>query len=103
MNNSFGGPVEDAAFIEMPLALEGDADRYSHRDGNDDYSQVGNLFRLMAPDARQRLIHNIVEHMRSVPAEIQRRQIGHFQKADPAYGEGVAKGLGVEVGEAVGV
>lgn len=101
--NSFGGPVEDAAYSELPLAIDGDADRYSHRECNDDYSQVGDLFRLMKPDAQKRLIHNIVEAMRTVPAEIQRRQIGHFLKADPAYGEGVAKGLGVEVGEAVGV
>jgi catalase len=31
--------------------------------------------------------------MKTVPKEIQERQIRHFYKADPAYGEGVAKGL----------
>jgi len=30
----------------------------------------------------------------------QERQIGQFYKADPAYGEGVAKGLGVQVPKA---
>jgi len=29
--------------------------------------------------------------MKTVPKEIQERQIRHFYKADPAYGEGVAK------------
>ena len=33
--------------------------------------------------------------MKSVPREIQARQIGHFTRADPAYGAGVAAGLGV--------
>jgi catalase len=30
-----------------------------------------------------------------VPDFIQRRQIGHFAKADPAYGAGVAARLGL--------
>jgi catalase len=33
--------------------------------------------------------------MKTVSNEIQERQIKHFYKADPAYGEGVAKGLGL--------
>ena len=90
--NSFGGPVQTGA-LEPPLKIEGDADRYDHRAGNDDYTQAGDLFRLMAADQRQRLIDNLVRAMQSVPEEIQQRQISHFRKADPAYGEGVARGL----------
>ena len=92
--NSFRGPVETGE-MEPPLRIDGDADRYDHRVGNDDYTQAGDLFRLMGPDERQRLIDNIVGAMRPVPREIQGRQIGHFRKADPAYGEGVARGLGL--------
>jgi catalase len=33
--------------------------------------------------------------MASVPRDIQLRQIEHFWKADPDYGNGVAEGLGV--------
>ena len=92
--NSFGGPVEGGA-SEPPLKIDGDADRYDHRAGNDDYTQAGDLFRLMTPDQRQRLIDNLVRAMQSVPEEIQQRQIRHFQEADAAYGEGVARGLGL--------
>src|SRR5688572_22234582 len=42
--NSQGGPKECPAFAEPPLKISGDADRYSHRSGNDDYTQAGNLF-----------------------------------------------------------
>ena len=56
--NSFGGPVQTGA-LEPPLKIEGDADRYDHRAGNDDYTQAGDLFRLMTPDQRQRLIDNL--------------------------------------------
>ncbi len=55
--NSFGGPVEDPSVKEPPLKISGDADRYDHRVGNDDYTQAGNLFRLMKPDQKTQLIH----------------------------------------------
>lgn len=73
--------------------VEGSAGRYDERGVSDDYTQAGNLFRLLAADAQDRLTSNIAAAMRHVPAEIQRRQIGHFTKADPAYGEAVARKL----------
>jgi catalase len=93
--NSFGGPVEDRQFKEPPLPISGAADRYDHRAGNDDYSQVGALFRLMSRDQKQQLFDNIAAAMRGVPEAIQLRQIGHFAIADPAYGQGVAERLGL--------
>jgi len=63
-----------------------------HR-GNDAFSQAGDLFRLLAPDAQQRLIHNIVLSMKGVSREIQARQIRHFLKADVRYGRGIMDGL----------
>jgi catalase len=45
----------------------------------------------MKPDAKKRLIRNIVGSMSSVPHEIQERQIRHFYKADPASGRGVGE------------
>jgi catalase len=94
--NSFGGPKQNPDYAEPPLKISGDADRYDHRDGNDDYTQPGNLFRLMPADAQQRLFSNIAAAMQGVPEAIVRRQLAHFTKADPAYGAGVAKALGIE-------
>ena len=95
--NSFGGPKQDPAAAEPALPLRGAADRYDHRAGNDDYTQAGDLFRLMDDGARARLMDNIAASMRPVPEAIQRRQIAHFAKADPAYGAGVAERLGLTV------
>jgi catalase len=95
--NSFSGPKEAPQYREPPLKISGDADRYNHRIGNDDYTQPGNLFRLMAPDARERLMDNIAAAMQGVPKEIVSRQVVHFYRADPAYGAGVAKRMGVAV------
>ena len=95
--NSFGGPAENPDYAEPPLKISGDAARYDHRVGNDDYTQPGNLFRLMTPDAQERLMDNIAAAMDGVPEEIVRRQIVHFHRADPAYGAGVARRMGVDV------
>lgn len=91
--NSRGGPAEDPRFKEPPLRISGDADRYDHRQGNDDFTQAGNLYRLMPAAERDRLHHAIANAMRGVPKEIIERQLGHFAKADPAYAEGVRKAL----------
>jgi catalase len=100
--NSFGGPKENPKYREIPIHMSGEpADRYNHREGNDDYKQAGDLFRLMGHDAQQRLIQNIVGSMQGIPEHIQKLQISHFYKADPQYGLGVAAGLGLEVPEAL--
>jgi catalase len=72
--------------------------RHDHRSDADYYSQPGNLFRLMPADAKQRLIDNVVSSLgNGVPRRIQELQIQHFYKADPAYGSGVARGLGLNI------
>jgi len=95
--NSFGGPVQEPRAAEPPLKISGDADRYDHRVGNDDYTQPGNLFRLMSPEQKQQLFHNYKAAMDGVPEHIIRRQIAHCLKADPAYGAGIAAALGLSL------
>lgn len=96
--NSFGGPTQDLRYSEPPLKITGDADRWNHRDGNDDYTQPGNLFRMFNAEQKQRLFKNIATAMAGVPEEIVQRQLVHFHKADPAYADGVAKALGIKNG-----
>jgi len=94
--NTFDGPAEDGRFAEPPLKISGDADRWNHRAGNDDYTQPGNLFRLMSDAQKLQLFQNLAEAMQGVPREIVERQLIHFDKADPAYGAGVRAALGFE-------
>jgi catalase len=97
--NSFGGPTEDPRYIERPKPVAGTVARHSHRDESDHYTQAGNLFRLMKPDEKERLISNISGSLSQAPRHIQERQLCHFFRADPAYGEGVAKAIGIPVDE----
>ncbi|MCH9756441.1 MAG: catalase [Gammaproteobacteria bacterium] len=91
--NSFGGPVENKVLEEPPLALEGEAERYSHRFNNDDFTQVQNLFNLFDEKERARLYSNIAAAMQGVPQHIAERQIALFSKVDKAYGVGVKAAL----------
>lgn len=97
--NSFAGPDDAFALREPPLKLSGAADRFDHRVANDDYTQAGNLYRLMNAAQQTQLIDNLVGALQSVPKAIQLRQIGHFYKADSNYGTRVAAGLKVEMSE----
>lgn len=93
--NSFSGPVEDKSRAEPPLRISGDAARHNHRDGNDDYRQPGDLFRLMGREAQERLMDNIAEAMQGVPMKIVKQQARLCYLCDPAYGTGVAKRMGL--------
>jgi catalase len=93
--NSFEGPSQNADYREPPLGISGDADRYDHREGNDDYSQPQDLFYLFDDAQRGRLFANIAAAMQGVPQEIVDRQMVHFRKIDPAYANGVAAALDV--------
>ena len=96
--NSYGEWQEQPDFSEPPLALEGAADRFDYWETEPDYfTQPGNLFRLMSAEQQQVLFENTARNMDGVPDAIKMKHICHCMQADPAYGQGVAKALGIEL------
>ncbi len=91
--NSMGGPKQDASVAEPPLRISGDAARYDHREGNDDFSQPRALFRLFNAEQKARLFGNIAAAMQGVPQSIVDRQVALFEQVDPEYGAGVRAAL----------
>jgi catalase len=87
--NSFGGPKQDPTVAEPPLHISGDAARYDHHVGNDDFIQPRALFKLFNAEQRKRLFRNIADAMNTVPDNIVERQAVLFDQVDPAYGAGV--------------
>lgn len=74
-------------------ALDGVAGRHDERGTSDDFSQAGNLFRLLPAQEKQNLFDNIAGPLSQVSEEIRQRQLAHFDRADPAYGAGVRAAL----------
>ncbi len=93
--NSYGEWAEQPEYREPPLPIDGAADRWDHRVDEDYYSQPGALFRLMSPEQQQVLFDNTARAMGDAPEAIKRKHIEHCTLADPAYGAGVAKALGL--------
>ncbi len=91
--NSFLGPVEDPSVKEPPLRISGDADRYNHRQGNDDFSQPRALWNLFSDAEKERLYQNIAAAMQGVPQMIIERQLGLFAQIHPDYANGVRHAL----------
>jgi len=94
--NSYKEWQDQPALNEKPLAA-GDAWHWDHRQDEDYFSQPGDLFRLMTPAQQQVLFENTARAMGDATPEIKQRHIDNCTKADPAYGAGIAKALGLTV------
>lgn len=78
-----------------PYRVTGLVQRHKPGHPNCDFQQPGNLFRKVMNDThRKNTISNTASHMTGVPRDIQERAVKNFYKADPEYGEGIAKQLG---------
>jgi catalase len=98
--NSYGEWQQQPGFAEPPLKLEGAADHWNFREDDADYfTQPGKLFRLMKPAQQKALFENTARAMGDAPKLVKVRHIGNCLKADPAYGKGVAKALGIPLSE----
>jgi catalase len=99
--NSYGGSTESPENKPAAYEVSGIAESTAY-DHHDHFTQPGDLFRLLSEDERTRLIQTIVGAMQPVDNdEIKLRQIGHFYKADPEYGQRIAEGLGLSIPEAI--
>jgi len=94
--NSFGGPKQTGEPQWAPVVVEGPTRNHApvhHRDDND-FVQAGDLYRVMSEEEKQRLVANIAASLSQVRREdIIERSIGNFRKADPQYGDQVAKAV----------
>ena len=98
--NSYGEWQEQPDYKEPPLALDGAADNWNHREDDDYYSQPRALFNLMSPEQKNVLFGNTARAMGDAPKEVKIRHLNNCLKADEAYGQGVADALEIPVSEA---
>ena len=100
--NSYGEWQDSPEKKEPPLKVHGDVYNYNEREYDDDYySQPGDLFRLMSAEDQQLTCENTARAMGDAELFIKQRHVRNCYKADPAYGTGVAKALGIDLDEAL--
>src|ERR1700675_2060767 len=93
--NSRNEWIDQPNLNEPPLEMDGVGDHWDHRVDDDHYQQPGNLFRMMNAEQRQTLFDNTARQIGGAAKHIQERHIANCTKADPAYGDGVARALGI--------
>ncbi len=108
--NSFDDIVADESYKEPAMQLDSNIADWFDRNENDDdhFTQPGLLYRnAMSEQDRKNLISNIISSMSGIcgekKAEIIKRQLYHFFRADSQLGMDVAKGLGVTLDDKVKV
>src|SRR6202163_29132 len=84
-------------YADLPLALEGDANHYDYRLEDDQWEHPGNLFRKMTPEQKQLLFDNTARAINGASQEVLERHVANCRRADPAYGDGVARALKLNV------
>ena len=60
------------------------ADRFDS-ENEDNFSQAGDLFRIMSDDQKQQLTNNIADGLKHANKSIQERMLKQFESADPQY------------------
>jgi catalase len=98
--NSTGMWADHPDLKEPPLGAGGAADHWDHRLDDDHWEQPGNLFRAMTAAERRHLFENTARSIGGASSEVQERHIRNCSRADPAYGDGIARALGIPVQQA---
>ncbi|ORX60328.1 catalase [Hesseltinella vesiculosa] len=90
--NSLHGPAQNnltgISFIDQEV--EGKIGRFTYQLTDDDFYQAGALYRLLSAEEKTDLVNNIAGALsQAKSSEIRARQISHFSRADPEYGQRV--------------
>ena len=94
-NDRADAPVPKPDVEEPPMPLEEQAwlKAYDTKD-EDNYSQAGNLYRIMSEDQKNQLAANIAGGLKQATESVQKRMLEHFGLCDEDYGKRVSKALG---------
>lgn len=95
--NSYGNWQDHPEHTEPPFP-GGEVFNYDFREDDDDYyTQPGILFNRMNEEQQLVLFENTARNLGDSTLQIKHRHIRHCYFADPKYGEGVAKALGINI------
>jgi catalase len=94
--NSYDGPAETGRPLSAPLAVNGHTGTHTAplHTKDDDFFQVGELYRLMSEEEKSRLVANIVGGLSQVSRDdVIETNLAHFHAADPEYGKRVEEAV----------
>lgn len=91
--NSFSGPEDAPHAAITKFAPTGDVARYNTGD-DDNFSQPSIFWKkTLKPEERDRLVQNIVDHLKDAADFIQERTVKNFSQVDAEFGRRLTEGL----------
>ncbi len=89
-----GAPAPMPEFAEPPMPIVGEAwvKAYDTQD-EDNFSQAGDLYRLMSDDQKNQLVGNIAGGLVHATKSVQERTLAQFKEADADYADRVSKAM----------
>ncbi|WP_299538964.1 catalase [uncultured Streptomyces sp.] len=94
--NSYAGPAETGRPLSAPVAVQGWTGTHEApaHTKDDDFFQAGELYRLMSPAEKDRLIATIAGGLSQVTRDdVVQKNVAHFHAADPEYGRRVEEAV----------
>lgn len=89
-----GAPAPDPSVTEPPMPILGEAWVKAYDTQNEDnFSQAGDLFRLMSDDQKNQLAKNLAGDLSQATQSVQERMLAQFAAADADYAARVKKHL----------
>ena len=93
-NDKDNAPKPQVSTTEPPMPILANAWIKAHDSADDDnFTQAGNLFRLMSAEQKQQLTNNIAGGLSCANTSIQQRMLAQFEQADKQYATMVKNAL----------
>lgn len=99
--NSYGAFNSQPEHKQPALDLQmGEVYEHDFREDDDNYyEQPGKLFRLQSDEDKEKIFKNTAAEMEGTSDMVKHRHIFNCYQADPEYGKGVAKALGIDIND----
>lgn len=90
-NENPAAPTPNPEVAEPPMLILGEAWIKTYdTQAQDNFSQAGNLYRLMSEDQKNQLVNNIADGLKHATKTVQEKMVTYFSAADIDYGRRVA-------------
>ena len=103
---SFNDIISDPAYKSLIKELNApgiDLNDLNATDENDYYSQLGERYRSLSEEAKNKMVNNVIEYIKSIDGPrseyIVNRQLCHWFRTDINLGIAIAKGLDLDLSE----
>lgn len=91
-NSAFGVSV-DPRSVESQFEVKGLVARHRVPLVDSDFSQAGRLYEIQSPEAKTRMVSNVVGHLSAAKPHIRARQLVHFKRANQELGKRIEQGI----------